>query len=246
VTTQAVSEQIEQSLSQKGEADGVPVLILDWKGDGLADLAALCASAPDIVEFLIYPAAGNAAVALRGIADAAIQRIRRDLEAWCLGFEAVRAKAKAQLDQIWTSPRASNAFLAQNSAGGAQPRRITRASVMKGLDAWWAGPAIGDSPVIVYGLEGNGKTWATLDWLITRSNDLPIILTVPSSAVPSLGGVSEVSVRRLLADRLFETTQVRNSGHWLRRLDRMLKRPDDESSALVIYLDGMNQEPSVR
>jgi hypothetical protein len=107
VTTQTVSEQIEQSLSQKGGAAGVPALILDWKGDRVADLAALCASAPDIVASLISPAAGMAAAALQGIADAAIQRIRRDLEAWCLGFEAMRAKAKAQLHEIWTSPRAS-------------------------------------------------------------------------------------------------------------------------------------------
>jgi hypothetical protein len=245
VTTQAVSEQIEQSLGQKDEAEGIPVIILDWKGDGLADLAALCASAPDIVRSLISPAAGTAAAALQGIAGAAIKRIRRDLQVWCLGFEAVRATAKAQLDQIWTSPRASNALLGQNAAGGAQPRRITRALVMQRLDAWWAGPAVDDSPAIIFGWEGDGKTWATLDWLVTRSDDLPIILAIPSSAVSPISGVSEMSVRRFLADRLFEATQVRSSEHWLRRLGRMLERPADEGPVLTVFLDGMNQQPSL-
>lgn len=246
VTTQAVSEQIEQSLHQKGEAAGVPIFILDWKGDGLADLAALCAFAPDIVASLVSPEAGAATAALQAFADGALERIRRDLDVWCLGFEAVRAQAKAQLDRIWTDPRVSNALLGQNAAGGTQRHRITRASVMRGLNAWWAGSAVGDSPVIIYGLEGDGKTWATLDWLVTRSDDLPIILAIPSSAVSSIGGVSEMSVRRLLADRLFETTQVRNPEHWLRRLDRLLKRPADEGPALVVFFDGINQEQTVR
>jgi len=245
VTTQAVSEQIEQSLRRKGEEVGVPVLIVDWKGDGLPDLAALCASAPDIVTSLISSSAGATATALQSVADSAIKRIRRDLEAWCLGFEAVRATAKAQLNQIWTSPRASNALLGQDAAGGAQRRRITRVSVMRGLDAWWAGPAVDDSPAIIYGLEGDGKTWATLDWLVTRSDDLPIILAIPSSAVPSIGGVSEMSVRRFLAGRLFEITKVRNPEHWLCRLDRMLKRPDEEGPVLIVFFDGINQVPSV-
>ena len=246
VTTQAVSEQVEQSLVQKSEDVGVPILILDWKGDGLADLAALCASAPDIVSSLISRSAGRAATALRPFADAAIARIQRDLQSWCLGFEAVRATAKAQLGQLWTSPRVSTALLGQNAAGGAQPHRITRASVMQGLDAWWAGPAADDSPAIIFGWEGDGKTWATLDWLVARSNDLPIILTIPSSAVSPISSVSEMSVRRLLADRLFGATHVRTPEHWLYRLNRMLKRPVDEGSVLVVLFDGMNQEPAVR
>ncbi len=53
VSTKEVPEQVEQELVQKGESSGVPVLIFDWKGDVLADLAALCASAPDIVATLI-------------------------------------------------------------------------------------------------------------------------------------------------------------------------------------------------
>jgi hypothetical protein len=240
VTTQAVPEQIEQSLNRKGLAEGVPVLIFDWKGDCLADLAALCASAPDVVEALISPSAAAAAAALQRVADSATERIRRDLEAWCLGFEAMRAMATAQLNRLWTDPRTCTALLGQNAAGGAQPKRITRASVMQGLDAWWAGPAVGDSPAIIFGLEGDGKTWATLDWLVTRCDDLPIILVIPSSAALSIGGINEMSVQRFLAERLFETMKVRNPEHWLRRLERRLKRPDDEGPALVVFLDGMN------
>ena len=55
VTTTQVSEQLEQSLTQKGASVGVPVIIFDWKGDRLSDLAALCASAPDIVSRIFSP-----------------------------------------------------------------------------------------------------------------------------------------------------------------------------------------------
>jgi hypothetical protein len=48
VATREVKEQLAQDLNQKGDSVGVPVIILDWKGEGLADLAALCAFAPDL------------------------------------------------------------------------------------------------------------------------------------------------------------------------------------------------------
>jgi hypothetical protein len=97
----------------------------------------------------------------------------------------------------------------------------------------------------VTGWDGVGKTWAVLDWLVDRKDEEPIILIVPSSAVANLSSVSETSVKRFLADRLYELSGVRNPEHWLRRLEYLLKRPTDEGAVLSVFFDGMNQEPSV-
>lgn len=70
-------------------------------------------------------------------------------------------------------------------------------------------------------------------------------MVIPSSAAPELGGASETAVKRFLADRLYELAGVRDREHWLRRLDNLLKSPFDEGPVLVVFFDGLNQEPSV-
>ncbi len=95
------------------------------------------------------------------------------------------------------------------------------------------------------GYDGVGKTWATLDWLVDCKDEQPIILVVPSSAAAAFAGSSETAIKRFLADRLYELTDVRDHDHWLRRLEKLLKRPRDEGPVLTVFFDGLNQEPSV-
>ncbi len=91
VATRDVPEQLEQSLFQKGESIGVPIIILDWKPNGLASLAALCASAPSLVEAEFSADAGALARALQPVSTEVVNRLLRDLQAWNLGFEPLRA-----------------------------------------------------------------------------------------------------------------------------------------------------------
>ena len=226
---------------------GVPIVIIDWVDGELAPLAALCAFAPDLVEKEFSKQAGATACALQPISEEAIERLRRDLQSWCLGFEAIRTCSHDKLDEIWNSPRESKAAIGQNAAGGAQEKRVKRSAVHETLNAWWQGTAQDDAPVAVVGLEGVGKTWATLDWLIDSKDEQPIVLMIPSSTAATVSNVSETSVKQLLADRLYEMSRgsVRNHEHWLRRLDRLLARPADEGPVLTVFLDGLNQEPSV-
>ena len=131
-------------------------------------------------------------------------------------------------------------------AGGAQQKKVKRNAVHKALNAWWQGTVQDDAPAAVVGLEGAGKTWATLHWLIDSKDTQPVVLIMPSSAVAAIGNVSETTVKQLLADSLHEMSGIRDREHWLRRLDRLLERPTDEGSVLTIFLDGLNQEPSVQ
>ena len=245
VTTCTVPEQIRQSLDQHGVQRGVPIVIIDWTDHEIAPLAALCASSPDLVETLFSTNAGKAARAVQPESGDVIERLRRNLESWCLGFESLRRQSHDKLDKIWNYPQESNSVLGQNAAGGFLKKKVKRNAVQKALSEWWRGPARSDAPAAVIGFEGVGKTWATLDWLIDSKPEQPVVLIAPSSAATSMSDVSESNLKRFLAERLHEVTGVRDSGHWLRRLDHFLKRPADEGPVLTVVFDGLNQEPSV-
>ena len=246
VATCSVSEQIRQSLNQHGERLGVPIVIIDWVDGELAPLAALCAFAPDLVEKEFSKESGAAARVLQPISKKAIERLRRDLQSWYLGFEVIRTRSHDKLYKIWNLPQESKAAIGQDAAGGAENKKVKRNAVHKALNAWWQGPARCDTPAAVVGLEGAGKTWATLHWLIDSKDTQPVVLMMPSPAVATIGNVSETAVKQLLADSLHEISGIRNREHWLRRLDWLLERPTDEGPVLTIFFDGLNQEPSVQ
>ena len=245
--TRTVPEQIQQSLIQHGEQEGIPVVIIDWGSEHeVAPLAALCAFAPDLVEEFVSSSASGAAHVLQAVSGDATERLRRDLQSWCLGFDSLRARSFETLYRIWNSPRESKAELGQNAAGGAQEKKVKRGAVHEALNAWWRGPARDDAPAAVVGLDGVGKTWATLEWLIDSQDNQPIVLIIPSSAVATgTSGITEIGVKELLARRLYEMTEVRDSDHWFRRLNYLLKRPADEGPVLTVFFDGLNQKPSV-
>lgn len=243
IATQAVPEQVAQDLTQHGQRLGVPVLIMDCPDQALGYLSALCASAPDLVETLVSKDAAVHARALQPVATRAIGALRNDLQSWCLGFAGLRVQSHARLQKIWSSPHESHSVLSQDAAGGMRTKRVRRASIHQALTDWWGDLSANGAPAAVVGSDGVGKTWAALDWLVDRKDLHPIIVTVPASAATSVSP-SETSVKEFLADRLYEFAAVRDRAHWLRRLDRLLRRPVEEGPVLTVLLDGLNQEPS--
>ena len=87
--------------------------------------------------------------------------------------------------------------------------------------AWWCDSA-SLAPAAVVGLDGAGKTWAILDWLIDTKTRLPIVVTIASSISDTTLGESTTTMKQLLANTLYEMTGVRDRQHWLSRLDRLL------------------------
>ncbi|MBR1149700.1 hypothetical protein [Bradyrhizobium sp. JYMT SZCCT0428] len=244
--TRSVPEQLSQSLMQKGEQLGIPVIVIDWNDRDVAPLAALCALAPDVVEAEFSKDAAMLARALQPAATDAIDALRRNLQSWSLGFQGLRAQSHDKLKKIWTLPKTSNAELGQDAAGGAQSKKVKRKSVSDALSAWWQGPAQRDAPAAIVGSDGVGKTWAALDWLVDHRSEHPIILVVSSSAAANITAASEMEIKSFLAERLYELTGVRDTHHWMRRLGFLLKRPTTEGAVLTVLFDGLNQEPSVQ
>jgi hypothetical protein len=244
IATRVVKEQMVQTLEQFGDRLGLPVVVIDWTGPGIPPLAALCAAYPDIVEKLFSPAAAAEARALSCPSKEALERLKKTCQAWCLGFQSLRNAAHGEIRNIWTNPKISQASLNQDVAGGAITKRISRQNVSTALAQWWT-KAAADAPAVMVGPEGVGKTWATLDWIVSSLVHLPIAVLLPSSAMVNAGKPTETSILQALGARLQEITKVRDAAHWSARIRKLLERPAAEGPALTLVFDGMNQEASL-
>lgn len=245
VTTRSVPEQIIHSLSLHGERNGLPVLVIDWNSVGNPLLAALLTAAHPEVTALLGAPAKELLSALEEPLSETLQQIRKDIATWQLGFETIRRKAESHLQAIWNDARRAQAAFAQNVAGGAELRKIRRKSVFIELDQWWASSAGRDSPSLLVGYEGMGKTWVAMDWLVANREKLPIVIPIPSSAFRATLPGSVAAIESVFANQLLEITRVKDEKHWLLRIQRLLRRPDDSGPSFVVLLDGLNQEPSV-
>lgn len=243
VTTLQVPEQLMQTLNQKGEREGVPVLVLDWAEDIIGPLAAVCAFDPSTVDEFSKKA-GNFARRIQSDAASKIESLKRTMQSWCIGYDSLRVISHTRLQNIWDSPRISNAKLGQNVAGGDQKNKIRRTRISLSLDSWWNNSNRSNAPAAVIGLDGTGKTWAVIDWLVENLEEKPIVLVMPSSSIANKPCGNVVDVKRLIADHILSVAGVRNSNHWFNRLELLLKRPIDEGPVFVFFLDGLNQEPS--
>lgn len=245
VATREVPEQVAMDLADKSARVGVPVIIIDWKPTFCPDLAVLCSIAPEIVATIC---GAEAAEIVRSFVDTMSQdlvKLKKELQRWSLGFEGLRSLAKIKLDEVWNTPTLAVATMGQDLAGGARKSTIRRASSFAALTSWWYSSSDSAAPAIVCGMEGYGKTWAAVDWLVDNQEKLPIVLLLPSSRFAGATSATEAAIKTIVAECLFELTQSRGVEHWKARLEQLLLRPIGEGPALVLCLDGMNQEPGV-
>lgn len=239
--TREVPEQLAQDLLLHAERLGVPVVIIDCKRGGQVwDLTALCTVDPDILDQMVSSEAADIARALRSESISTLERLTRDLQSWQLGFDSVRTASIEELRRMWDEPRAAIAKLGQDAAGGSRVGRVERRSVVAALDHWWDS-AEHDALIALTGLDGVGKTWAGLGWLVNERDRQPIVLAMPASFFAGTRAGNPAAVKRLLAEQLHSLTDVRSVDYWVGRLERLLRRPPSEGPVLTLFLDGLNQ-----
>ena len=98
---------------------------------------------------------------------------------------------------------------------------------------------------MVLGLEGMGKTWVSAGWMQSRLEDLPIVIVVPSSStMEPIAGPSDIVA--LFAKQLRDLGHgvERNEAYWEGRVRRLLHRPVKDGPVFLLYIDGLNQQPS--
>lgn len=244
VCTRRADEGLREALNGKADSTGLPITVIDWddQSGGMPELAALCAVDPELVKRLYGKFASDAARAIQASAQPAIETISRELEPWKIGFASVRKAAAQRIASIWSNAAESTALFAQNAAGGAADIFVPRKTVLDQLDNWWAKPSY--QRAIAHGNEGVGKTWSILHWIVRELERLPIVLAIPSSTIRRLNGLSNGTVQEFLGDELYDLTRSRNRVYWEQRVRRLLSRPVEDGPALLLMLDGLNQEPS--
>jgi hypothetical protein len=243
VSTRGVAQQTEDTLLAKAVSTGVPVIVIDWRQDSvdLPTLAALCAWAPEVVEKHYGKPAKAAAMAMAVPAKPVIKRLRRELSPWAIGYQDLLNSARERFAQLWCDAAESRSVFGQNIAGGTVPV-ILRQTVSSGLESWWQPDST--NAAIVHGAEGMGKTWAAVQWAKNRLETLPIFLMLPSSAFKELRGITHASIAEFIGNALHDLAPGTERRYWQARVERLLKRPVGEGPALLLLVDGINQEPS--
>ena len=245
-TTRGVDEQLVRELRRHAGEKGVAVLFFAWDDPAVPTLGALCAAFPEEMDGFSTTVVLIPSKDFRVAAQAKVEILKHGLEEWALGCETVRQAAIGRLLEVWREPRQARAFFGQDVAGGNGRPRIRRKVVLEKLSQWWKDAAVSRQPLAVIGGEGVGKTFNTVDWLVENRATLPIVLTMSSGAFSGVAPGRPSEVERVLANHLYGITRVRDEEFWLGRIRRMLKRPEGEGFAIVLFVDGLNQEPSVR
>lgn len=245
IATKSVPEQISDAFKFESDQSGVPVLIFDWSGAEIPRLAALCTLHPSALRRVGCNEAADIAESLNDVASSAADRIKRDLTTWCLGYESLRKHSLKSLNAIWHSSRTAKAKLAQDIAGGSYSTTIERPAISHKFDQWWAGRAVDDAPLIITGLQGMGKSWASMQWAVNNQNILPVTLTLPSSTFATLANIDLTVLKIFIAEKLYGLTDLLTPQIWLKRLDNLFNRPVEQGPSLLIIIDGINQEPGV-
>ena len=245
MTTQEVSEQLQDAIDKKALSLGIGAIIIDWVRQPLPKLAALAATCP---HFFAAEIGHDHSALLAQIAQlpdhgSTLQTIENELQSWSIGYDAVRDTSHRRVREIWNSRRRAQAKFHQNVAGGGKnAQHVRRSGPIDRLDAWIDGSDEGAVGALV-GLDGVGKTWAALDWLQFRLDRLPIVVLAPSSALGSTDPADSDPVY-FIARYLHETSGVREVLYWEHRVRRLLARPADEGPVFLLFFDGLNQQPS--
>ncbi len=245
-TTRGLDAGDSEQLQRQGDESGVAVAILDWtvSRSQLPRLGVLCAAAPDVVtKFLgsdpdlesdldTIRLAEGFSVALNGIRD--------ELSAPDVGYASVKLAATRWLREALNDRTLAKARLGDPYGDLLADFHVRRESLEQGLDAWW-GEGCPESPIVLLGDEGVGKTWGFLSWWLARAGeegeDLPLTLFVPANRI------SGQSVHQILADSLALVSDHRRGGEfWEKRL--RIWAPTSElnpARRILLVVDGLNQ-----
>lgn len=237
-----ISRDDEDALIDLGDREGIGVVVIDWPSSvtELPTLAVLCALAPEsLLERIDH----------NSDAKSCIEAVR-DHTHFSKSSETLINRL-TQPDLGWSAARRSiteymrSAFTSRNAALGklgslvnlldTSIHRISRPHLNKVLDQWWEKP---ETPLVLLGEEGVGKSWAPLAWWHEKAgsdgNGLPLTIVIPAREV------SDTDIEGLFARLLAKRTGVRDPDFWKRRLRLWLKSSAEQPRFLLIY-DGLNE-----
>lgn len=249
-STAQVPDQIISALNKEAASRGIAIETLDAPPDRLGDLPVLCAAHEDIV--VSFLGAGATGRDLRQFLEAirrhsdfgpTLESLRARFSAGSIGYAQTRAASLTYLRSAFEDSGRARTELGQpiNVLENGSQHVVERRQALGALESWWNNWPATPRPFVLLGEEGMGKTWALSSWLARRleATDpaLPLTLFLPSFAV------STFKPRDLIAEALATCTEARDGRFWSRRAAAFAKRPSEARPALLLVLDGLNEQP---
>ncbi len=240
-TTRGIDSSYREKLGSVGEGLGIDVIVWDWPehSAALADLAVLCALAPDACASHLG-SASSLSESLRTIGEHA--EFERRASWWrdrLLRPEVGYATCSEQCG-LWLEEAQSSEANARSRLGGLHNLRtsrygvVTRRAVSEGLSLWFQDGEAGIAALV--GDEGTGKSWAALDWCggVSLVNGVaPVLVYIPATRISGREAKSDI------ADAL--SKQVgKEAGFWRRRLG-LWERVGGDGLRVLVVVDGLNQ-----
>lgn len=243
VTTRAIPAQLREKLAKAADGRHIELLLLGRPvGQELDDVALLCASSPDLVLSHLAQAKQtcNREVLKRELSQARRspgfaareEELRKRLESPRVGFASWKEAMHRELRRRLHDPQASRAKYGQALDLGRR-EFVPRHSVIDTLESWkkaW------QTPMVVLGEEGVGKTWATLAWADEAATSWgPAFVLVTANHMVSQDPVA------LVAEATAALLQDSPAEGWTGRISRWLK---PSGPVMVLILDGLNESPA--
>lgn len=249
-----VMDQHAKSLEEFALDRGVEVLILDRSTEGLERLWVLMAAHHEAVE--TWAAHHHGGLDMTPVVTA-LGRVKSDarfetaraalvckLKGTALGYDDARQRAHVRLRRVLADKGRSTASFNQDLAVLADDaRRVNRANISQGLDAWWEASTTTIRRAAVLGEEGTGKTWAAMSWICERleRGGMPIVLPF-SAAVEAISATDTIVT--LLPRLLLAWTGVGTELLWSRRLSRWVEEGGASGPLILLVADGLNEKAS--
>lgn len=249
VSTGSIGIEESRRLLDAGDRHDISVEILDWQSAGLPELGVLCACAPDIAVGELISRDSNADLLkvrkdldeISGRADFSERKsaLQRRLSRAELGFSRARAICNGWIQQKLSSAADARAVFNQPFSvdDGSVGPFSSRENVNKQLDEWFTSWRTHNSPLVLLGNEGVGKSWSALKWWSQFKDDAPLTLLISSNLVDA------TRFDAMLWSALMRQGSFANQSICERRVNRWLSRDPTNVPSILVILDGINERP---
>lgn len=246
VATRRVPRQTITTMESVASERGIHTIALDWSPSRMPKLSALCASSPNDVERVLGSDCGKLLSEIQQSVDYSVtlEELTASIKDGLPGFELLRRRSHARVREVWSNAHVAESSFGQNVAGGTIGKsHIRRDSPTTDLDEWQSGASdTRNNLAIIKGRDGMGKTWAAIDWLQYRLDQLPIVVLVPSKVFvdPVMDRPSLFTfIARCLRDLVDEIK--RSQIYWEIRVQRLFAKSIDVRETMLLFFDGLNE-----
>lgn len=256
--TSQVSTQLADLVRNRGNMDGIHVLILDWSATDLPPLAVALAMGGTRVQGFLktnivdVPESRKAEAALDTVRSSQdfsshADRIKIECNSPSAGLAlAQRANTAVLSDAFSSREQATLRFgqpLAPGDKGTATIRQ--RKTLIDQLNPYLTTPR-DETVLFVLGGEGHGKSWVVAQsWLNLAQKPLMLFLTPNDFADAD----RQFDAADLLVENLIRQTGEKDNSttirRWNRRFEQWRTSPVTDARRLIVVIDGINQRPKL-